>query len=132
MLIKYTHFTSMSDLVFKKKAVECVKAILDVAYTDGNWLDAGWLDVLRCVSHVEKCVNSKVNIVSPLSCSPPSSFNRMASPMVSMAILASFQVRFLCCLDYCDGMGAMPPSPPPPNSIDFFSFYLCIFCESTS
>lgn len=57
-LTKYGYIGSMHDLVFKPKLLECVRALLEVAVVDGNWLKTSWLDVLRSVSSLESILSA--------------------------------------------------------------------------
>lgn len=60
-LTKYAFLHSPQELVLKPKYVECVRAMLEIALADGNWLKETWLDVFRCVSHLERFLSSNVN-----------------------------------------------------------------------
>ena len=60
-LNKYAFLSSSSDFILKPKLVECIRAILDVGFTDGNWIKGTWLDVFRCVSQVERLMSSNKN-----------------------------------------------------------------------
>ena len=57
-LTKYAFINSSHDFLFRQKHVESIRAVLDVAIVDGNWLKAAWLDVLRCISQLERIMNS--------------------------------------------------------------------------
>jgi brefeldin A-inhibited guanine nucleotide-exchange protein len=57
-LTKYAQLNAATDLVFKPKHVESIRALLEIAYADGNWLRGSWLDVLRCVSALERWVSA--------------------------------------------------------------------------
>ena len=37
----------------KAKNIEAVKALISVAYTDGNYLETSWLDVMKCISQLD-------------------------------------------------------------------------------
>jgi brefeldin A-inhibited guanine nucleotide-exchange protein len=37
----------------KAKNVEAIKTLVSVAYTDGNYLETSWYDVLKCISQLE-------------------------------------------------------------------------------
>ena len=51
-LIKYTQLYAFDAKV--PKNMTAIKALLAVAYTDGNYLNENWNDVIRCVSQLEK------------------------------------------------------------------------------
>lgn len=55
---QYSLLNNVNDFIHKVKQVECVKAVFEVGYVDGNGLGDSWLDVLRSVSSIEKLVNS--------------------------------------------------------------------------
>ena len=48
-------FTLLSEpkTEMKPKNVEAIKALVSVAYTDGNYLGTSWLEVMKCVSQLE-------------------------------------------------------------------------------
>ncbi|KAJ1917225.1 guanine nucleotide exchange protein for ADP-robosylation factor [Tieghemiomyces parasiticus] len=48
-------FTVLADLMeMRPKNIEAIKALLDIAAVDGNNLNQSWLDVLTCVSQLER------------------------------------------------------------------------------
>ncbi|WVR06225.1 hypothetical protein IAU60_003255 [Kwoniella sp. DSM 27419] len=51
-LAKFTFLNNLGEM--KPKNVEAIKALLDVAVTDGNHLKASWKEVLVCVSQLER------------------------------------------------------------------------------
>jgi len=51
-LAKFTHLNNLSEM--KAKNVEALKALLDVAQTEGNMLKSSWRDVLTCISQLER------------------------------------------------------------------------------
>ncbi|KAF8536221.1 hypothetical protein BDD12DRAFT_851957 [Trichophaea hybrida] len=51
-LAKFTHLNNLSEM--KGKNVEALKALLDVAQTEGNMLKTSWRDVLTCISQLER------------------------------------------------------------------------------
>jgi brefeldin A-inhibited guanine nucleotide-exchange protein len=53
-LTKYAYMTSITDLLFKPKNVESIRVLLEIGHADGNWLRGSWLDILRCVSSLER------------------------------------------------------------------------------
>jgi brefeldin A-inhibited guanine nucleotide-exchange protein len=50
-LAKFTFLNNFGEM--KTKNIEAIKALLDVAVSDGNSLKGSWLDVLTCVSQLE-------------------------------------------------------------------------------
>ncbi|KAI5798944.1 hypothetical protein EDC01DRAFT_613660 [Geopyxis carbonaria] len=51
-LAKFTHLNNLSEM--KAKNVEALKALLEVAQTEGNLLKTSWRDVLTCISQLER------------------------------------------------------------------------------
>ena len=51
-LSKFTLLTNLSEM--KVKNVEGIKCLLEIAYTEGNWLNDSWLEVVKCVSSLER------------------------------------------------------------------------------
>lgn len=51
-LAKYTHLNNLSEM--KAKNMEALKALLEVAQTEGNMLKSSWRDVLTCISQLER------------------------------------------------------------------------------
>lgn len=51
-LAKFTHLNNLSEM--KAKNIEALKALLDVAQTEGNLLRSSWRDVLTCISQLER------------------------------------------------------------------------------
>ena len=46
-----TENSNMTEM--KSKNIEAVKALISVAYTDGNYLETSWLDVMKCISQLD-------------------------------------------------------------------------------
>lgn len=57
-LTKYAYLSHPTDLLYKPKYVDSVRMLLECAHSDGNWLRGSWLDVLRCVSSLERWVSA--------------------------------------------------------------------------
>jgi len=51
-LAKFTFLNNLGEM--KIKNMEAIKALLDVAVTDGNHLKGSWKEVLTCVSQLER------------------------------------------------------------------------------
>ncbi|KAH8929478.1 Sec7-domain-containing protein [Atractiella rhizophila] len=51
-LAKFTFLNNLGEM--KPKNVEAIKALLDVAMVDGNYLKSSWREVIVCVSHLER------------------------------------------------------------------------------
>ena len=47
----------------KQKNVESIKALMEIALTEGNYLQDCWLQILRCISQLEQLhvIGSGVN-----------------------------------------------------------------------
>ena len=42
------------------KNVEAIKALISVAYSDGNHLESSWLDMMKCISQLEAAQTNHV------------------------------------------------------------------------
>jgi brefeldin A-inhibited guanine nucleotide-exchange protein len=51
-LSKFTLLSNLSEM--KAKHVEAIKALLDVALSEGNQLKSSWKDILSCISQLER------------------------------------------------------------------------------
>jgi brefeldin A-inhibited guanine nucleotide-exchange protein len=51
-LAKFTFLNNLGEM--KAKNVEAIKALLDIAMVDGNYLKGSWREILACVSHLER------------------------------------------------------------------------------
>ncbi|GJQ14168.1 hypothetical protein GpartN1_g5959.t1 [Galdieria partita] len=51
-LAKFTHLSGISDM--KIKNIECIRAILQVAISDGDFLGDTWLHILKAISQLEE------------------------------------------------------------------------------
>ena len=51
-LVKWTSLNNINEI--KPKHLEATKTLLDIAYLEGNHLHGNWIDVVRCVSQMEK------------------------------------------------------------------------------
>ena len=62
-LAKFTFLNNLGEM--KTKNMEAIKALLDVAVTEGNHLKGSWRDVLTCVSQLEhmQLISSGVDVV---------------------------------------------------------------------
>lgn len=56
-LARFTLLSSKSAEI-KMKNVEAIKALISVAYSDGNHLESSWLDVMKCISQLEAAQNN--------------------------------------------------------------------------
>ena len=56
-LTKNTGMTSVNDLVFKVKNVECMKGLLEILYLDGNYLGTSWTSTFRSISNLERLLS---------------------------------------------------------------------------
>jgi brefeldin A-inhibited guanine nucleotide-exchange protein len=61
-LAKFTFLNNLGEM--KTKNMEAIKALLDVAVTEGNNLKGSWHEVLSCVSQLEhmQLITSGVNV----------------------------------------------------------------------
>ena len=44
------------------KNVEAIKALISVAFSDGNHLETSWSDVMKCISQLEAAQNNVFNL----------------------------------------------------------------------
>ena len=53
-LARFTLLTYNSNVTeIKSKNIDTIKALISVAYTDGNYLGSSWVDVMKCISQLE-------------------------------------------------------------------------------
>ena len=53
-LARFTLLTANSSVTeMKSKNIDCIKTLISVAHTDGNYLGTSWLDILKCISQLE-------------------------------------------------------------------------------
>ncbi|KAI9136456.1 hypothetical protein BKA69DRAFT_1104037 [Paraphysoderma sedebokerense] len=51
-LSKFTFLNNLGEM--KAKNIETIKTLLDIAFTEGNYLKNSWLEVLTCISQLER------------------------------------------------------------------------------
>lgn len=51
-LTKFTYLNNLGEM--KAKNVEAIKALLEIAVSEGNYLKTSWRDILVCVSQLER------------------------------------------------------------------------------
>ncbi|CAF3269094.1 unnamed protein product [Rotaria socialis] len=62
-LSRFTLLMATSQVIeIKAKNVECLKILISVAQTDGNYLGEAWYDVLKCISQLELAQLFGVNV----------------------------------------------------------------------
>ena len=53
-LARFTLLTYNSNVSeIKSKNIDTIKALISVAYTDGNYLEDSWVDIMKCISQLE-------------------------------------------------------------------------------
>lgn len=53
-LARFTLLTANSPITeMKAKNIDTIKTLIMVAHTDGNYLGGSWLDIVKCISHLE-------------------------------------------------------------------------------
>jgi Sec7-like guanine-nucleotide exchange factor len=58
-LARFTLLTEKSNAAeIKSKNVDAIKALISVAFSDGNHLDTSWLDIMKCISQLEAAQNN--------------------------------------------------------------------------
>jgi brefeldin A-inhibited guanine nucleotide-exchange protein len=86
-LAKFTMLmTSTGITEMKAKNIEVIKTLCTVAYTDGNYLQSSWIDVLQCISQLElvQLIGTGVKtryLTSSSSPATPSSSSGGAGPL---------------------------------------------------
>ena len=57
-LARFTLLTDNANVAeIKSKNVESIKTLISVAFSDGNYLEGSWLDVMKCISQLEVAQN---------------------------------------------------------------------------
>jgi brefeldin A-inhibited guanine nucleotide-exchange protein len=64
-LARFTLLTATGPITeMKSKNVECIKTLITIAHTDGNYLGKSWYEILKCISQLELAQSIGVNIVN--------------------------------------------------------------------
>jgi len=64
-LARFTLLTATSPITeMKTKNVECIKTLITIAHTDGNYLGKSWYEILKCISQLEFAQSIGVNVIS--------------------------------------------------------------------
>ena len=64
-LARFTLLTATSPITeMKAKNVECIKTLITIAHTDGNYLGKSWYEILKCISQLELAQSIGVNLVN--------------------------------------------------------------------
>lgn len=64
-LARFTLLTTNLPITeMKAKNVECIKILITVAHTDGNYLSKSWYEILKCISQLEIAQAIGVNVVN--------------------------------------------------------------------
>ncbi len=64
-LSRFTLLAASSPITeMKSKNFECVKILILIAHTDGNYLGKSWYDILKCISQLELSQSIGLNIVN--------------------------------------------------------------------
>jgi brefeldin A-inhibited guanine nucleotide-exchange protein len=64
-LARFTLLTANSPITeMKTKNVECIKLVITIAHTDGNYLGNSWYEILKCISHLEQAQSIGVNVIN--------------------------------------------------------------------
>jgi len=57
-LARFTLLTDNANVAeIKSKNVESIKTLISVAFSDGNYLEGSWHDVMKCISQLEVAQN---------------------------------------------------------------------------
>lgn len=63
-LARFTLLTDNSNVAeIKSKNIDTIKALISVAYSDGNHLETSWLDIIKCISQLEVAQNIRTQMV---------------------------------------------------------------------
>ncbi|KAL7059279.1 hypothetical protein AAHC03_013401 [Spirometra sp. Aus1] len=74
--VAHHHATQLSGPeAMKSKNVACIRALIAVAQSDGNYLSHSWLDILRCISQLESA-HVIATTTSAMTARNPQSSNR--------------------------------------------------------
>ena len=53
-LARFTLLQTTSPIIeIKPKNIECIKGLIQIAHSDGNYLGSSWLEILKCISQLE-------------------------------------------------------------------------------
>lgn len=64
-LSRFTLLSATSPITeMKSKNVECIKTLITIAHTDGNYLGKSWYEILKCISQLELAQSIGVNLVN--------------------------------------------------------------------
>jgi brefeldin A-inhibited guanine nucleotide-exchange protein len=64
-LARFTLLTATSPITeMKSKNVECIKTLITIAHTDGNYLGKSWYEILKCISQLELAQSIGVNVIN--------------------------------------------------------------------
>ena len=73
-LSRFTLLTATSPITeMKTKNVECIKTLITIAHTDGNYLGKSWYEILKCISQLELAQSIGVNVINNQKVANPSS-----------------------------------------------------------
>lgn len=64
-LARFTLLTTNLPITeMKTKNIECIKTLITVAHTDGNYLDKSWYEILKCISQLEFAQSVGINVIN--------------------------------------------------------------------
>lgn len=64
-LARFTLLSSNGPVIeMKPKNVECIKTLITIAHTDGNYLGKSWYEVLKCISQLELIQSIGVHVIN--------------------------------------------------------------------
>lgn len=91
-LARFTLLQTTSPIIeIKPKNIECIKGLIQIAHSDGNYLGSSWLEILKCISQLELAqliVNntSKKNIHIAIT---PSNYSTLSTNYINHTLLPS-------------------------------------------
>ncbi|CAF4389739.1 unnamed protein product, partial [Adineta steineri] len=90
--------TTSQGMEIKAKNVECLKALISIARTDGNYLGEAWYDILKCISQLELAqlfgINDNKARLSGRNSHPHHHDNHNHSPLPTHNISTTFSLPF--------------------------------------
>ncbi len=64
-LARFTLLTASLPITeMKTKNIECIKILITIAHTDGNYLGKSWYEILKCISQLELAQSVGINVIN--------------------------------------------------------------------
>ena len=92
-LARFTLLTATTPITeMKAKNVECIKALITIAHTDGNYLGKSWHEILKCISQLELAQSIGINVVNSTNTATSTSSAAAAATAAASLIAPSVPV----------------------------------------